>query len=218
MFYCWYRTKFRDLHLIKDEISFTVNSGPNMYNKVDWRAKYYAVFDNVSLYQIEEAINSHCEYDGIFTFNIDNIIKNKDKVVYLPTDFSCSYCLNTFWDKYFPNIFKSSAFSDDISKIIYSGATVVYTCIQIAVYMGFSEIYLLGVDCDYSNELKHAVISMNGEEMKYNQNEWLKTENKMIKQFTDLSKHLDPNIKVFNATRGGKLEAFPRVNLEYIMM
>ena len=40
-------------------------------------------------------------------------------------------------------------FSEDVARVVYGGATVTYACIQIAVYMGFKEIYLLGVDCNY---------------------------------------------------------------------
>lgn len=48
---------------------------------------------------------------------------------------------------YFPH---QAPFSQDISKYVCQGFSVVYGAIQIAAYMGFSEIYLLGVDHNYS--------------------------------------------------------------------
>ena len=37
-------------------------------------------------------------------------------------------------------------FSEDLSRKVYISGTVVYMCIQLAVYLGFAEIYLLGTD------------------------------------------------------------------------
>lgn len=44
-------------------------------------------------------------------------------------------------------------FSDDIAQEISEGFTVTYAEIQMAAYMGFKEIYLLGVDFNYSKIL-----------------------------------------------------------------
>ena len=44
-----------------------------------------------------------------------------------------------------------SKFSDNAFEVVYSGYTITYSLIQLAVYMGFKEIYLIGVDCNYSS-------------------------------------------------------------------
>lgn len=41
-------------------------------------------------------------------------------------------------------------FSNDCSKCYYASGTVAYLMLQLAVYMGFREIYLLGIDMSYS--------------------------------------------------------------------
>ncbi len=46
-------------------------------------------------------------------------------------------------------------FSDDSSKVVFAANTIVYSAIQLAVYMGFSEIYLTGCDCNYTSPKKH---------------------------------------------------------------
>ncbi|WP_431242695.1 hypothetical protein ACQ9BO_23405 [Flavobacterium sp. P21] len=51
-----------------------------------------------------------------------------------------------------------SGFSSDVSEIVYDGYSIVYSLIQIAVYMGFKEIYLLGVDCSYSVTGKQHIV------------------------------------------------------------
>ena len=54
----------------------------------------------------------------------------------------------------FRQVFSSSEekfdFSIDCSDKVYIGYTVTYIMIQMAAYMGFKEIYLLGMDHDFS--------------------------------------------------------------------
>ena len=82
--------------------------------------------------------------------------------------------------------------------------------------MGFSEIYLLGVDCNYkipkqyfderenwlATDLEHATMI----------NYLMQSGYKFYKGKMD-----QYGVKVFNATRGGMLEVFPRVTLEDIL-
>lgn len=217
-----------DLEKIKNEISFTVNSGPVAYNQTEWRAQYYVAFDPIVFNRVRTLLNSEYKFDGIFVNNIDSKTftcetplrraEKKEEMVFLPTDFSCTYCLDTIWDKIFPCIFNAAGFSTDIANIVYSGTTVVYTSMQIAAYMGFSEIYLLGVDCDYSKEIKHAIATMDCEELTYDISEWMRAERIQLKQFQRLvEKGLPQNVKVYNVSRGGKLEVFPRKNLDEIL-
>ena len=76
--------------------------------------------------------------------------------------------------------------------------------------MGFKEIYLLGVDCNYlkgSNQnyfFKDKVID-NKDHNVYS----------MILDYQAVQKYAEKNnIKIFNATRGGALEVFPRVDFD----
>ena len=117
--------------------------------------------------------------------------------------------------------------SNDIPNHITCRSTVSLTCLQLAVYMGFSRIYLLGVDHNFAK-----MFDKNGNLI----------EDKTIKNhFTDdydsdiidqgfkvdaateaymdverLSRKLG-TFKVYNATRGGKLEAFERVDFDEII-
>ena len=101
------------------------------------------------------------------------------------------------------------AFSDDAAQCVFCGFTVTYSCIQLAVYMGFKEIYLLGVDCNYSGKL-HFYNSDQLEKKIADHNE-----NGMIKSYKSAKKYADEHgIKIFNATRGGALEVFPRVDFD----
>ena len=112
----------------------------------------------------------------------------------------------------------------DIAHSIRCRATVTTTCIQIAIYMGFSEIYLLGVDHSFAK-----MVDKNGNVI----------EDKSIRShFTDdynsdipdLGYNIDAtteayfnveqlshklkSFRVYNATRGGKLEVFERKDFD----
>lgn len=99
---------------------------------------------------------------------------------------------------------------EDIENKINAGVTVTFVALQIAIYMGFKEIYLLGVDCNYlkgSNQnyfFKDKVID-NKDHNVYS----------MILDYQAVQKYAEKNnIKIFNATRGGALEVFPRVDFD----
>jgi hypothetical protein len=96
-----------------------------------------------------------------------------------------------------------------------------------AYYMGFKEVYLLGIDHNYSISLDEKGIPVVKEDVK-DYFEGSKASNQGLnlprvaestlaymtaRRFAD--KH--SNFAVYNATRGGKLEAFERVDLDKIL-
>ena len=103
----------------------------------------------------------------------------------------------------------------DCARGVGSGETIVYTVLQLAAYMGFSEIYLLGTDCDYSDcNNSHAAML----EYAYKPKRNTKLGDFMISDYIIAKKKLErKDIKVYNATRGGKLEVFVRVNLDEVL-
>lgn len=101
-------------------------------------------------------------------------------------------------------------FSEDITHTIYCGATITYVCLQIAVYMGFKEIYLLGVDCNYNRGSKNNYFFQEEkEDYKNHETDRMILTYQSAKQYADLH-----GIKIYNATRGGKLEVFERVDFD----
>ena len=107
---------------------------------------------------------------------------------------------------------------DDIAKCVSEGYTVTYSCIQMAVYMGYSEIYILGCDHNYS-----ATFRLDGsikKDSEVNQNYMTLIDHKLINlprlDKTTLAYQRarieceKRGVKIFNSTRGGKLEVFER--------
>ena len=105
-------------------------------------------------------------------------------------------------------------FWKNIEIAVGNGSTVVLDAIQIAAYMGFKEIYLIGTDCNYrlKSDKMYSVDHGIRSSVQYSAGKRMINDYKAIKRYTDAW-----GIKVFNATRGGMLNVFPRVNLDEII-
>jgi hypothetical protein len=120
---------------------------------------------------------------------------------------------------YYNMLFKQNpiGFSHNIQNVVYSGQTVAYSMIQFAAYMGFTEIYLMGIDCNYS--INNNAVSgdsyfdkkMFDPKKPHN----LPEVDTMLLSFEQARKTCEPmGIRICNAARGGKLEIFPRVDFD----
>lgn len=197
-----------DVNRLKGEISIGVNTLFKLYDKTDWRADYYCIIDPNT-------------YDNLKN---DLLLNNVTDIFYPDNRFVSDvlsgprFILNhsDMYKMCFPEIFKFTKFSSDISKVVYDGASVIYASLQIAVYMGFKEIYLLGVDCNFTTGNTRHGAGLSYDNYKYNWTE--NTGYTMIEGFKVAKEYADKhNIKIYNATRGGKLEIFERVDFDMII-
>lgn len=124
---------YSDLQKLHDEkeICFGVNRIYLAYQYTDWRPDYYVACDYFILKKDAKIIQEMC-VDKFIRYQFKEIDFDKKENLY-------EYGVLEPDEKKLP-------FSDDIVEGTYTGRTVVYDAIQIAAYMGFSEIYLLGVD------------------------------------------------------------------------
>lgn len=109
--------------------------------------------------------------------------------------------------------------SDDFATYAYNTGTVTAVALQLAMYEGFSEIYLLGCDCSYlQTGLKHA---NEPKEMQVREYGVMESTIEMLEHHVNAYQKIrvyadKKNIKIFNATRGGYLEVFKRKNFDDI--
>lgn len=116
-------------------------------------------------------------------------------------------------------------FSPDCRKIIYVGQTVIYLSLQLAYFMGFSEVYLIGMDHHY--EFPKSMKTFLGEftSMEDDSNhfhpdyfgkgkKWHDPQLDRVELAYAKAKQVFENAgrKVMNATVGGRLEIYPRVD------
>ena len=110
-------------------------------------------------------------------------------------------------EKYF------SKFSDDVYSLVYDGYSITYSLIQIAIYMGFKQIYLLGADCSYKKGANNHVV-----ESGFVDKNQEKNHDKMITGYEEAKKYAKAHgVEIVNCTRGGMLEVYKRKSLEEVL-
>ena len=200
-----------DLEKLNNEYSFAFNRIYYIFDKTNWRPTFYCTQDVKIATQSENEINDNISTEYLFA----------------PISFKWYENIN-IKSKYYFNAkysgFEIPEFSNDISLSIGCGNTVTCTAIQIAIYLGFKEIFLLGIDHNfqkYQDEHGNIIVDPSAKDYfceEYNKNNsstyiprldlstacYIKA-----KQFADMNK-----VNIYNATRGGKLEVFPRVDFD----
>lgn len=203
-----------DLGLIKGEISFACNRIYHIFHETSWRPDFYVCVDPIQLKEnrkeilgLQEAIKFiSCRSD----LEDEKTIKINDQREYIINPYKAY----------------NVRFSDAADRRLYTHSTVLYVVLQIAIYMGFTEVVLLGVDHNFktmTNEKNIVVV-----------NETVEKNHFAAQKESDQNIVFDTNganrdywaakviaekrkIKIINATRGGCLEIFQRRRLEEIL-
>ncbi|MCR5123043.1 MAG: DUF115 domain-containing protein, partial [Ruminococcus sp.] len=201
-----------DLDALKKagEICFASNRVYHIYDKTSWRPDIYCVQDYKLICKSSDELNAIAakhKFIGIVSFHKYPAVKGFIKLL-----------LDT--REFYPN---RPEFSDDPTNRIYEGYTVTYMCIQIAAYLGFKEMVLLGVDHSYGKEKNPDGTVTHNSNTKDHFSEQDKADNlpelfKSTLAYEAARDYVEKHgIKIFNATRGGKLEVFERRTFEEIM-
>ncbi|MDR2554268.1 MAG: DUF115 domain-containing protein [Fibromonadaceae bacterium] len=202
-----------DLDKLKNEFTFASNRIYLMFDKTVWRPSYYVIGDPDVLRRSYREINVKIECPVFYA----------DGLIYELENFNMKN--GYFYSKdhrivYFPSQFIKPTFSEEPFILSY-GATVTYECLQLAAYMGFSEIYLLGVDHNY-----RVMVDKNGELITDKVEDYFTakyisamvfplTRDLVNGAYTVAREYAETHgIKIRNATRGGKLEIFERVDFD----
>lgn len=198
----------KDLELLKNEHTISMNSICMLYDETTWRPDYLGVQDD----NVYKRIYPYLEKWGSNNVLIsDEICKDKSKRkkwILFPYNGRYHAYEERFRNKYF------TKFSEDCGRIVYDGYSITYSLVQIACYMGFKEIYLLGADCNYEKGKKNHIVECGFVDSSFEHvQERLFCGYKKAKEYADMH-----HIKVYNATRGGMLEIFPRISLDELIL
>lgn len=195
-----------DCELLKDEITFGLNSIVKIFGETSWRPTYYVVSDVVPYAACKDLINIDDFEQVFYSSKIDK--KNKRVCHFSLNPINVYRCelRDHFQNRIFP--------AKDLEKYFNDSPSVVFSIIQLAMYMGFSEIYLIGQDCNFA-QAKHSDIA----KIAYKVEPKVRDGEKIIESFQSYQQYLskNTNVKIFNATRGGLLEVFERVQVENIV-
>lgn len=192
--------------------SFASNRIYLIYPKTKWRPDFYFMSDNILI-----------KTDGK-SDKLDVPMSNR----FFPRQSMKEVNGGTFYNTIGFDYKNCGKFSKDASEGVYPAGTITSEMIQIAYYMGFSEIYLLGVDFSYKMSDK----SKSGETYTYNNEKnyfidgYLKKgevaqipdRQANIFGFEAARKAIEEEGKIIkNATRGGQLEVFERIDADLLL-
>ena len=181
------------------EISFGCNAVFHVFGQTGWRPDYYVFMDSLMPVQLYD---SFLPYAGMKIFLRD--FSGFPGKIRFPKTNICHGITKRYFGE-------PPKFSADIAEQIYSGASVTYDMIQIAAYMGFSEIYLLGNDFNYKeNEVSdHFYGGLPGIQRNAAHPDQTRVAFGVAEQYAR-----EHGFRIFNATRGGALEQFERVDFD----
>lgn len=213
--------KMEDLEKIKEEPSFACNIIYKVFDKVKWRPTYYFISDVVAIHAIQKSGNlkkvlSH------------QMFVSKDVYKRIPAKTQNIRYLDRINQKEY------RVSSNILAYYVPAQATVMTLMIEMAIYMGFKEIYLLGVDCTNTFTAGHFEDNYTDREIdEYNLNWVRKKTNRADLTLLELGEErrkrsLDAysklevyakkkQVKIYNATRGGALEVFERVDFDKLL-
>lgn len=192
--------------------TFAVNRIYQILPKNDWRPTYYVSTDHVMLRD-----------------KLDEADKIPAKIKFIPLQNKYYLDIKVKGAKYF---FRNDlrkrdqpeGFSLDYTEQVNIRGTVTIVCMQLAMHMGYKHIYLLGIDHNFDK-----IITENGEIVidpsvknyfieGYDDDVAKEVQHDLentTRTYLDVRRFVDKtDVKIYNASRKTKLEAFERVNFE----
>lgn len=195
-----------DLELLKDEYVLGMNSICLIHDKTKWKPDFFGIQDRFVFEKVKEKLLATDNGVVFAPLYFKKKYKTPENWVYLPLTGAYHMYELIYQTRYF------AKFSNNSYALMYDGYSITYTLLQLAVYMGFDEIYLLGADCTYMGRKQHFIEHGNDDPTVVSATE------RLFASYGEAKKFAEKNgIKIFNATRGGCLEMFPRVQLEDVV-
>jgi hypothetical protein len=206
-----------DLALLTNEYCFAVNSFYYTTRETGFRPTFFVVEDSSVIKENRDEIVG---YEAPFKFfpSIYRSLHPKKPGTYF-------FKINRgFYEKAGPN-YAIPRFSTDVSKVAYCGQSVTYINLQLAFFMGFTEVFLVGMDFNYTIPESHkrtgdVLLSDTDDPNHFHKDYFGKGKTwkdpkldrvLMNYQMADLV-YRCAGRRIYNATVGGKLEQFERVD------
>jgi hypothetical protein len=209
-----------DLELIQGEITFGCNRVYKMFENTTWRPTYFCMIDALIAKYSSEELAEKVDAPLFTNINTRDLMEHKPKNLIFARNLGVNpYRVSGNFEAYY----------------VPSGATVMTFMLELAMYMGFSEIYLLGVDCTSSLSVQghcaggyvnQHLIQKDIERIQQRLNDPTLTAEQVAAYYFDKSTfsykvirdYADVHdFKIYNATRGGMLEVYERRNLNDVV-
>ena len=184
-----------------EEICISMNDIYKIFNDTYWRPNFWCAIDSSYIDRCIGEIKENLK--EVTVFLADGVMEYEE---YCYETNMFWYHLGRQWSTQY-----LIPFSNDFAQIVYAEGTVTYACMQLAVYLGFETIYLLGVDATGINgnnqTYRHFFKEDTLDSICWSQ--------QVLNSYRSAKKYADDNgIHIYNATRGGELEVFDRVDFD----
>jgi hypothetical protein len=197
-----------DLSLIKDEVTFGTNRIYLNYEKMGFEPTYYVSVNKHVIEQFSEDIMA-LSSPKFINHRCETFLRPADDIHYfIPRD----------------HVDRAPFFAHDLPNKVCCGGTVTHVALQLAYYMGFSCAVLIGVDHSFSTEgPANTLVTSQDQDPNHFHPDYF---GKGVKwQLPDLERsEMAYNLaryqyalagrEILDATVGGKLDVFPKVNYE----
>lgn len=202
-----------DIEVLRENrgICFGSNKIHKVFGLTQWRPDYICMSDARVINACENELDKIA--DKSIVFMADRFFYS-DKASFRPDNVQYVHLKS---EHFRPNL---PGFSDDVTEGVFWGGSVVYDLtLQIAAYMGFQEIYLLGMD---HYNVGSVVDSRNHFTSDYFSDEEKEVYKGVAADFASMDLAYQKaeiysrqhGFRIYNATRGGKLEVFERVDFD----
>ena len=209
--------RIEDLEMLRNEYTFAANTIFMCFGQTDWRPTYYCFMDDGGYKKLSNNYEIVCgAYPKKEAYISSTIVPpkltGKERFCHINYGNHTSNRMLT----------RNMKRCDDISVSIYEMYTVTNMSIEIAIYMGFKEIYLLGVDCNYNNKKMHFIETNLDDDIRQNTGK-RRMMDYTVSYMCDAYVYMktvarEKGVKIYNATRGGSLEVFERIDFDSIKL
>ncbi|MBK7336378.1 MAG: DUF115 domain-containing protein [Saprospirales bacterium] len=215
---------FQNKH--KGQDCFIIGNGPSL-NKMDLAplAKYHT-FGLNKIFMIEDRVNLNLSYLVSTNPLVVEQAHAEFEQMKCPVFLSYTAAHGVVADK--PHIYRMHtlntwSFYEDLSQPICEGNTVTFVALQIAYYMGFERVFLIGVDHNFQQSGQaHETQVFQGEDVNHFHPDYFKGQKWQLADVygSEVSYHLanyfyrKQERHILDATVGGKLAVFPKISYE----
>ena len=230
-----------DLSKLDSEYVFCTNAFFLIFPRISWRPQYYTAVDTrVIPDRADDIIRMHELHPDMVCFFPKELRDHQTGGIKLTTKIIPPAKNRLYFNQQVPqhDNLPFSAFSLEADKFLIQPYTVTVAALQLAVFLGFDPIYLIG--CDTEFRIPSSVLQ-EGEETKHGRMFYTSTADDDTNHFTPDyfgkgRKWHNPQVEnmiwhykmaheaasiygchIYNATIGGKLEVFPRVNFDEVL-
>lgn len=196
-----------DLTLLNNEITFGMNRIYLLFAKSDFRPSYYVSINELVLEQFHHEINS-LSFPKFINWNQRKFFNDDENTIFVRAGLNIS-----------------EKFTKDPLFPLSSGGTVTYIAMQLAFYMGFTQVILIGLDHNFSDKgipNKTEIQSKNEDTNHFAPDYFPKgikwqlpdlARSEMAYQLARKEFERDGR-QIFDATNGGKCEVFEKIEFE----